>query len=79
MGYADICLLVPSRTAINSMLQICEDVGLEFRVEFNSSESHVTICTTSDTPLVYAPLVMNRSTVLYRNGVVPRKRLTSAR
>ena len=71
LGYADdICLLAPSRTAINNMLQICEKYGLDFKVEFNSSKSHVTICTKNVTPLLYAPLVMNGRNISKKQSVI---------
>ena len=64
LGYADdICLLAPSCRAVKSLLSICEAYGLEYCVKFNSSKSHVTICSKNDKFTLDTQFTMSGETI----------------
>ena len=69
MGYTDeACLVAPSCRESTFLLSICEQFGLEYKVQFNSDKSHITVC--SNTCIVpRGDFVMNGQVIPLQNSV----------
>jgi len=45
----DVCLLASTRSSVMKMLSICESYGIDYKVSFNSTKSHITVCNSKAT------------------------------
>ena len=67
----DLCLLAPTRQALNKMIQLCADYCKEFGLTFNASKSKILVFTKSVIDLNnLCPIFLNGKKVEYVDSIV---------
>ena len=66
----DLCLLAPTRNALNKMIQICADYCKEYGLNFNPKKSKVVVFSKSAVDYTkLGPIMLNGSKIEYVDSV----------